>query len=85
MKQARETFEAERRQTPVSARATLRVGQPARLWVGDGEREAEAVGEVIQEATGRGLDAERAIAQLKKTGGTPWAVTDVALEADANG
>ena len=84
MKRARETFEAERRQAPVSARATLRVGQPARLWVGDGEREAEAVGEVVQEATGRGLDAERAIAQLKKTGGTPWAVTDVALEADAN-
>ena len=84
MRRARESCEGERRRIPVTMRATLRVGLPARLWVGDGTREAEAAGEVVQRATGRGFDAERAAAQLKKTGGTPYEATALTLDADAD-
>ncbi len=84
MKAARDSFDGEHRPVAVNARATLRVGQPARLWVSDGAHEAEAVGEVIQPATGRGLDVERVVAQLKKTGGTAYAMADVAVDGDPN-
>ena len=81
---ARESCTGEHRQAPVSMKATLRVGAPAKLWAGDGVHEAEAVGEAVQRATGRGFDAERAAAQLKKTGGTPYAVEALTLDADAD-
>ena len=84
LRAARESCEGERRQAPVSMKAALRVGEPARLWVSDGSHRAEAVGEVVQRATGRGFDAERAAAQLKKTGGTPYAVEALTLDADAD-
>ena len=84
LRDARESFDGERRQIPVTARAALRVGRPARLWVSDGEHEAEAGGEVVQRATGRGLDAARVRAQLEKTGGTPYAMTKIELDADDN-
>ncbi len=84
MESARKSFDGERRQVPVRARATLRVGQPARLWVSDGLYEAESTGDVVQPATGRGLDAGRVAAQLKRTGGTPYDIDDIALDADGN-
>ena len=84
MHRARESCEGEHRQIPVRMRAALRVGQPARLWVGDGIRETEISGEVVQQATGRGLDVARASAQLKKTGGTPYAVSALEVDADGN-
>ena len=84
LRTARESCAGERRMIPVSMRAALRVGLPAKLRVGDGTREVEAVGDVVQAATGRGLDPGRTEAQLKKTGGTPYAVTEVSLDADAN-
>lgn len=84
LRRAHETCEGEHRHVPVSMRATLRVGEPARLWASDGEHEAEAAGEVVQRATGRGFDADRAAAQLKKTGGTPYAVAELTLDADAD-
>ena len=84
MRSARENCAGEHRQAPVTLRATLHVGQPARLWVGDGTHEAETVGEVVQRATGRGFDAERAAIQLKKTGGTAYAVAELVLDADGD-
>ena len=84
MDAARQSFEGEHRAVAVAARATLRVGRPAALWVSDGEHAAEAAGDVIQAATGRGLDPERVRSQLKKTGGTAYTVSDVALDADDN-
>ena len=84
LRRAHETSKGEHRQVPVSMKATLRVGEPARLWAGDGEHEAEAAGEVVQRATGRGFDAERASNQLKKTGGTPYAVAELTLDADGD-
>ena len=84
MRSARESFAGERRQIPVSCHATLRVGAPARLRVSDGRIEAEAAGDVVQRATGRPFDPERAEAQLRKSGGTAYAVAGVTLEADAD-
>ena len=84
LRAARESCAGEHRQAPVSMKAILRVGEPAKLWTGDGAHEAEAVGEVVPRATGRGFDAERASAQLRKTGGTPYAVAALTLEADAD-
>ena len=81
---ARESCEGEHKQVPVSMKATLRVGESARLWASDGVHRAEAVGETVQRATGRGFDPERAAAQLKKTGGTPYAVESLTLDADAD-
>ncbi len=84
MRAARESFTGERRRIPVTARATLRVGEPAKLSVSDGAHTAEAVGDALEVATGRGLDESRVVAQLQKTGGTPYAMESVALDADAN-
>ena len=84
MRAARESCAGEHRQTPTTLRATLHVGQPARLWASDGTCEAEVVGEVVQRATGRGFDADRASAQLKKTGGTAYAVNELYLDADVD-
>ena len=84
MKAARESFGGERRRVPLTAKATLRVGQPARLWVGDGEHEVEVSSEVVQAATGRGTDADRVVSQLKKTGGTPYEMASVEPDADEN-
>ncbi len=84
MKSARESFDGERRQIGVAARATLRVGKAARLWVSDGAHAVEAVGDAVEAATGRPFDADRAAAQLKKTGGTAYCVERVDLDADAD-
>ena len=82
MRQARESVSGEHRQTAIAARATLKVGQPARLWVSDGVREAAVVGDVIQPATGRPFDPERARAQLEKTGGTAYRMYEIGIDAD---
>ena len=84
MRSARESFGGERRQASVAARATLRVGEAARLSVTDGVHTAEATGEAIEAATGRPFDRERAAAQLRKTGGTAYRVDQIELDADAN-
>lgn len=84
MRAARESFSGERRRIPVTAKATLRVGKPARLCVSDGAHTVEAVGDALEVAMGRGMDESRVVAQLQKTGGTPYAMERVALDADAN-
>ena len=84
MKSARESFDGEYRQVPVTARAALKVGRPAALEVSDGARVARAVGAIVVRATGRGLDEGRVRAQLDKTGGTPYAMTAIELDADAD-
>ena len=84
MKTARDGVNGENRQVAVSARATLRVGQPARLAVSDGQHAVEAVGDAIERATGRPFDAERSAAQLKKTGGTAYRIDAIDFDADAD-
>ncbi len=82
MRRARQSFEGERRQIPVTGRVTLKVGRPASMTVSDGVNTARVLGAVVETAAGRGFDAERAVAQLKKTGGTTYAMAAVELDAD---
>ncbi len=84
MKAARDGVSGENRQVAVSTRATLRVGEPARLAVSDGRHTAEAAGDAIERAAGRPFDAERAAAQLKKTGGTAYRIDAIDFDADAD-
>ena len=84
MKAARERVDGEPRKVPVTAKAVLKVGLPAKLTVSDGVRAVEVAGDVLEAATGRGFDAARTKAQLQKTGGTAYALEKIELDADAN-
>ena len=84
MREARESFDGEHRQNPVTMTATLKTGEPAKLTVSDGVHTVDVTGEVLQPATGRPFDAERAKQQLQKTGGTPWRAADIVIDADEN-
>ena len=85
MRAARESLSGERRRVPVDMRAALHVGEPPRIEASDGARRVSAALEaVIERATGRPFDADRAQAQLRKTGDTPYAAREVAVEADAD-
>ncbi len=84
MRAARESCSGEHRRIPVTAKAVLRVGQPAAMTVADGMRTARVEGDAVEIATGRGFDRARAEAQLKKTGGTPYEITNIEIEADEN-
>ena len=84
MAQAQASYQNEHRQTGVALRAVLKVNEPARLWASDGVYEVEVTGDVIQRATGRGFDADRAGAQLRRTGGTAYRMDRVDMDADAD-
>ena len=84
MRAARETFAGESRTIPLRAKAVLKVGMPARLIVTDGAHTAEALGSAVERAVSRGFDADRALAQLQKTGGTPYAIEQVEFDADVD-
>ena len=84
MRAARESFDGEHRLIGLTARATLRVGEPARLIVSDGIHTAEAAGDVVQAATGGPFDPDRAARQLQRTGGTPYNLGQIDIDADDN-
>ena len=84
MRAARDSFDGEHRLIGISGSAVLRVGQPARLRVSDGARAVEVAGEIVQRATGRPFDPDRAGQQLQKTGGTPYVFDNIELDADAD-
>lgn len=84
LRSARESYSLERRGKTAAAHMTLHVGKPACLRVNCLNDEAEAVGGVVEAARGKPLDRERVIAQLKKTGGTSYEITDVELDGDDN-
>ena len=84
MRTARESFDSEHRLIGLTARATLKVGQPARIIVSDGVFTAEAAGDIVQAATGGPFDPGRAARQLQRTGGTPYVIGTIAWDADDN-
>ena len=67
-------YREERSRIPVSLFLTIQAGEPVSLTVQDEEGHcAHAVSDVIPEpAVNRPLDRERCLAQLQKTGGTPF-------------
>lgn len=84
MRAAREACEGEHRAVPVTAELLLRVGQPARLAVSDGEHAVCVQGEAVAPARSRGADLPRIEAQLRKTGGTAYVMKRVEIDADEN-
>ncbi len=66
-------YEKEAPRVPAALTLTMRAGEPLRLTAADGDGHTVAVeGEPPVPAVNRPLEAERAAAQLSKTGGTPF-------------
>ena len=84
MQSAREYLQGERRQTGITGRAEFRVGRPAALTVSDGAHSVPVAGDVVQAATGKPFDPQRARQQLAKTGGTAYRLDSLQIEADQN-
>ena len=84
MAQARQSWEGEHRAMPVSAEMILRVGHPLQLRLTCGEISVLRQGDPVQVARGKPLDEGRVKAQLQKTGGTPFEMREIRLDADAN-
>ncbi len=78
--QARATYQKERGLVPVKLGADIQGGQPISAWATDGDgHTVRAHGPVPEQALHRAVTREDVLAQLTKTGGTPY----VAVEADA--
>ena len=79
-----ERLRRERGCVKVSARLELRVGEPARLTLSDGENSVTAEGECVQIALNAGANDEKLLAQLRKTGGTPYIIASADIDSDIN-
>ena len=80
---ARETYRGENRRIPVQARLTLRVGEKAVLFLQSAAASARIESaEAVEQAQNRPFDSERARVQLEKTGGTPYRMQEIEIDAD---
>ncbi|MBR5009203.1 MAG: DUF3656 domain-containing protein, partial [Clostridia bacterium] len=79
-----ERLRRERGCVKVSARMELKVGEPAMLTLSDGENSVTAEGECVQIALNAGANDEKLLAQLRKTGGTPYIIDSADINSDAN-
>ena len=82
MDAARKSFEKEASVIPLDAVCRLKIGREAALTLIDGEREATVYGEEVQASESGHIDKTRISRQLVKTGGTPYFIKNVAVEAD---
>jgi putative protease len=75
---------APRRKVGISGRFAAKAGEPMRLevWDGGGNRAEAACATPAEAARRLPLSAETAREQIKKTGGTPFEFTDIAVEVD---
>lgn len=93
MKQLRKTFEEggpqggkHRRTVPVGMRLEVRIGRPPQLTVKHGDEEVCVTEEDVlaEPAIHKALSREAAEAQLRKTGGTPFAAGKVEVDIEEN-
>lgn len=83
MERAAASYAKPRRKVPVYGTLTARAGEPLRLVLRDGEgREAAAVGGPAEAAVTRPLTRETALAQLMKTGDSPFALVELTTALD---
>lgn len=69
----RTTYKDEKKKVSLSGKLTCRINEFPTLYLTDGENSTEVSGEILcEKALKKPLDADRAIAQLSKTGGTPY-------------
>lgn len=65
---------------PITLEAHFKVGEPLRLAATVMDSKVEAVGQMVQAASGAPLTEERIRDNLSKTGGTPFIVEKISLE-----
>ncbi len=80
----RRLYAAEVPRIPADLSLQVASGEPVRLTVADRQgNRVQVTGGYPERAINRALDRERAVAQLKKTGGTPFLAGRVAAEVEA--
>lgn len=85
LSQIRAQYKDEKQRIPVSFTLQIKKGLPASLTACDLQsHEACSQGEIPQDAVHTPLDAAKCIAQLEKTGGTPFFCRDVRCDIDGN-
>lgn len=67
---------------PISARFTLRAGEPAELTLSSGAVSVTERGEIASAATGKPLDREAVARSLTKLGGTGFSLSDNKIETN---
>ncbi len=82
LKAARLSCEGEHRQRALNARLTLRCGQNAGLALEQNGLSVQVEGELVELAHSSGMDRGRLCAQLQKTGGTPYKIEGIEIQAD---
>lgn len=80
--QLKALYKDERQHLPLTLKFTLKHGEKARLEAHSGSYYAESEGESPEAAVKVAISEEKAEAQLKKTGGTPFALDEIKLEID---
>lgn len=79
---ARAFYGKEQPRVALSGRLTMGEGIPLALTLSDGTNTVEVTGEVPQRAQNRPTTGEEAAQRLKKTGGTPYYMEQVEVQAD---
>lgn len=72
LKQAKESFEDEKRHTPVDAVFYAQEGEPAKLTLTCGSHSSTVSGDLVQLAISAPLDEQKTFDALSKLGGTPY-------------
>ncbi len=75
-------YRTERMNIPLQAVLKYRIGERAALTLSDGQVSVTAEGSEVRRADGQPLERTLAEHQLCRTGGTPYQVTSLQLEAD---
>ncbi len=82
LKRLQRLYDGEKPRVSVDMTLTVAEEQPVTLVVTDGEHTAQVTGEPPETALHRALDPERAEAQLRKTGGSPFAAGQVRVNVE---
>ena len=82
LKRLQRLYDGEKPRVSVDMALTVAAEQPVTLVVADGEHTAQVTGEPPETALHRALDPERAEAQLRKTGGSPFAAGQVRVNVE---
>ena len=81
--QLKALYKDERQHLPLTLAFALKHGEQARLEAHSGSYFAESLGDIPEKAVKVELSEEKALTQLKKTGGTPFAISDIKIDIDS--
>ena len=79
----RATYKDEKKKVSLRGTVTCRINEVPTLFLTDGENSVTVFGEnICEKALKKALDPERAVAQLSKTGGTPYFIEKIDTDFD---